>query len=175
MNVPNYIATLLQPTTPKPTGRKVWSVDLQMVWVPFFLATNTVKATAIPSDALGAPLRLAYDKDGEVRFTKSGRPSLKVAADVAAQIRVVRENFVANLQSFTGKVMSTEKDAYKAEVEAAQKAAKPIVQKIDDDLTMAALRLQEKADAEAAIQAEAVVPVPQDGPQAAPEAVPVAA
>ena len=122
MNVPNYIATLLQPTASRPRGRKVWSVDLETVWIPFFLATNAVKATAIPSEALGAPLRLRYDKDGEVRFTKTGRPSLKVATEVAANVRMVRENFVANLQSFTGRVMSQAKDDYKAEVEAAQAA-----------------------------------------------------
>jgi hypothetical protein len=129
-------------------GRKVWSVDLETVWIPFFTATNTVKATAIPSEALGAPLRLAYDKDGEVRFTKSGRPSLKVASEVAANVRMVRENFVANLQSFTGKVMSQEKDAYKAEVEAAQKAAKPIIEKMTDDLNLAVLAQAEKAATE---------------------------
>jgi len=156
MNVPNYITTLLQPTQAKPRGRRVWSIDLETVWIPFFTATNTVKATAIPSDALGAPLRLAYDKDGEVRFTKSGRPSLKVAPEVAAHVRMVRENFVANLQSFTGKVMSQEKDAYKAEVEAAQKAAEPILQKMDDDLNMAYLRLQEKAEVETPTETEKV-------------------
>lgn len=60
---------------------------------------------------------------------------------------MVRENFVANLQSFTGKVMSQEKDGYKAEVQAAQKAAEPILQKMDEDLNVAYLRLQEKAQA----------------------------
>jgi hypothetical protein len=150
MNVPNYITTLLQPTASRPTGRRVWSIDLETVWVPFFTATNTVKATAIPSEALGAPLRLAYDKDGEVRFTKSGRPSLKVATEVAANVRMVRENFVANLQSFTGKVMGQEKDAYKAEVEAAQVAAQPIVAKMKDDLNLALMALQEKAETEKA-------------------------
>jgi hypothetical protein len=148
MNVPNYITTLLQPTASRPTGRRVWSIDLETVWIPFFLATNTVKATAIPSEALGAPLRLAYDKDGEVKFTKTGRPSLKVASEVAANVRMVRENFVANLQSFTGKVMSQEKDAYKAEVEAAQVAAQPIVQKMKDDLNLAVLAEAGKAATE---------------------------
>jgi hypothetical protein len=145
MNVPNYITTLLQPTASKPRGRKVWSVDLETVWIPFFLATNAVQATAIPSEDLGAPLRLAYDKDGEVRFTKSGRPSLKVAMEVAANVRMVRENFVANLQSFTGKVMSQEKDGYKAEVEAAQEAAKPIIAKMTDDLNLAAAQAEKAA------------------------------
>jgi len=148
-NVPNYIATLLQPLPVKaPRGRKVWSIDLEGVWVPFFTATNTVKATAIPSEALGAPLRLAYDKDGEVKFTKSGRPSLKVVSELATQIRIVRENFVANLQSFTGQVVRKAKDAYKAEVEASRKAAEPILAKMDEDLQLAVMHLQEKAEAE---------------------------
>jgi hypothetical protein len=40
MEIPNYIAALLQPQTQKPTGRKVWSIDLETVWLPFFHATN---------------------------------------------------------------------------------------------------------------------------------------
>lgn len=163
-NVPNYIATLLQPLPAQaPKGRKVWSIDLETVWVPFFTATNTVKATAIPSEALGAPLRLAYDKDGEVKFTKAGRPSLKVATEVAAQVRMVRENLVGNLLSFTGQVARKEKDAYRAEVEAARKAAAPILAKMEDDLNLAILAIQEKA------QAQKVAPEPTK------EAAPVAA
>ena len=105
MEVPGYIAALLQPQPGKTAGRRVWSIDLETVWLPFFTATNTVKATAIPSDALGAPLRLAYGKDGEVRFSPTGRPVVKVAAEIAAQVKVVRENFIANLQTFTGQVI----------------------------------------------------------------------
>ena len=157
MNTPSHISALLQPTASKPQGRKVWSIDLETVWIPFFLATNVVKATAIPSDALGAPLRINYDKVCVVRFTTSGRPSSIVATEVAAQVKTVRENFVANLQSFTGKVRTQEKDAFKTEVEAAQKAAEPIAQKMDDDLTMAYLRLQEKAECEAKAATEAPI------------------
>ena len=168
MDVPNYIATLLQPPPVKSRGRRVWSIDLETVWVPFFTATNTAKATEIPHEALGAPLRLSYGKDGEVRFTKTGRPSLKVAVELASQIRIVRENFVANLQAFTGRVVARAKDAYKAEVEASHKAAEPILAKMDEELALAVLRLQEKAEA------EAVQPtVAGDG--AAPQSEPVAA
>ena len=145
----------------------MWSIDLETVWIPFFLATNTTKATAIPSDALGAPMRLAYDKDGEVKFTKSGRPSMKVATEVAAQVKTVRENFVANLQSFTGKVRTQEKDAFKTEVEAALKAAEPIAQKMDEDLTMAYLRLQEKAECEAEAEKVEATPDTEKEPVAA--------
>jgi len=159
MDIPTYVETLLQPLPVKqPKGRKVWSIDLEGVWVPFFTATNTVKATEVPHEALGAPLRLAYDKDGEVRFTKTGRPSLKVATELATEIRVVRENFVANLQSFTGQVVRKAKDAYKAEVEANRKAAEPIQVKMDEDLALAVMSLQEKAKAEAG---EKAVPQPE--------------
>ena len=71
MEIPGYIAALLQPQSSKPTGRKVWSIDLETVWLPFFTATNVTKATAIPADALGAPLRLQYEDDGEVKFSNT--------------------------------------------------------------------------------------------------------
>ena len=173
MNVPNYITTLLQPQATKPVGRKVWSVDLETGWIPFFLATNAVQATAIPSDALGAPLRLAYDKDGEVKFTKSGRPSLKVATEVAAQVRIVRENFVANLATFVGQVKSKSKTEYAAEVEAANKAAEPIIAKTAYDLELAIQRMKECADAEAEKAKAEATPESESTPE--PEKVPVTA
>jgi len=137
MDVPNYIAALLQPQAGKPTGRKVWSIDLETVWLPFFTATNVVKATAIPAEALGAPLRLAYERDGQVRFSPTGRPVIRVAKEISDQVKVVRENFIANLQSFTGQVVKKEKDAYKAELEAAYKAGAPIVAKDQAELDAA--------------------------------------
>ena len=48
METPNYIKSLVTPTTKQPQGRKVWSIDLQQVWLPFFTATNTMGDTAIP-------------------------------------------------------------------------------------------------------------------------------
>ncbi|MDP3062489.1 MAG: hypothetical protein Q8O40_04650 [Chloroflexota bacterium] len=44
MEIPSYIAALLQPQPSKPTGRKVWSIDLETVWLPFLTATNVTKA-----------------------------------------------------------------------------------------------------------------------------------
>src|SRR4030042_788778 len=38
METPNYIKSLVTPTTKQPQGRKVWSIDLQQVWLPFFTA-----------------------------------------------------------------------------------------------------------------------------------------
>jgi len=148
MEIPNYIAALLQLQPSKPTGRKVWSIDLETVWLPFLTATNTVKATAIPSEALGAPLRLQYEDDGEVKFSKTGRPVVRVAKEIADQVKVVRENFTANLLSFAGAVARKEKDAYKAQVEAAQAAGVPIVARDNEALKAAYDALAEKAEDE---------------------------
>ena len=146
MDVPNYIAALLQPQPGKPAGRRVWSIDLETVWLPFLTATNVTKATAIPSEALGAPLRLAYERDGQVRFSPTGRPVVRVVKEIADQVKVVRENFTANLLSFAGQVARKEKDAYKAEVEAAYKAGAPIVARDQASLKAAYDALAEKAE-----------------------------
>ena len=105
-NTPNYIKALLLPVSRKPQGRKVWSVDLEQTWLPFFTATNTQGDTAIPADAIGYPLRLAYAIDGSVKFSKAGRPVLKVAKDLSDSILLVRDNFVAGLQSYAQGVMT---------------------------------------------------------------------
>ena len=97
METPNYIKNLLKPTANKATSRKVWSIDLETVWLPFFTATNAMGDTAIPSDALGAPLRLAYNQDSSVKFSKSGKPIIKVAKDISDNVKMVRENFVISL------------------------------------------------------------------------------
>ena len=154
MEVPKYIATLLTPSATAPSDRRVWSIPLQGVLVPFFTATNTVKATNIPSEALGAPLRLTRSPDGEVKFSRTGKPVLKVAPEIASQVRVMRENLIANLLSFTGKVATTEKEAYKAEVEAAQRAAAPILAKDEKDLVEAVAAQVAAAETE---------PAPTDG------------
>ena len=154
MEIPNYIAALLQPQAGKTTGRKVWSIDLETVWLPFFTATNVVKATTIPADVLGAPLRLAYEKDGSVRFSPTGRPVIRVAKELSDQVKVVRENFIANLQSFTGQVVKKEKDAYVAQLKASQAAGAPIVARDQASLDEALAAIEaEKAEAVMATEA----------------------
>ena len=39
---PSYIKNLLKPTATKATSRKVWSIDLESTWIPFFTATNAM-------------------------------------------------------------------------------------------------------------------------------------
>jgi len=149
VETPNYIKALLMPNGRKPTGRRVWSIDLEMVWLPFFTATNTMGDTHISPDALGAPLRLAYQADGSVKFSKTGRPVTKVAKDLSDNIRLVRENFTAGLINYANGVIAENPDGYKAQVEVARKAGEPIIRKDKQNLEQALAEAMEQAIAEA--------------------------
>lgn len=176
METPNYIKSLLMPNGKKPAGRKVWSIDLETVWLPFFTATNTVGDTHLPPDALGAPLRLGYNPDGSVKFSKTGRPITKVAKDLADCVRMVRENFSAGLQSYAEQVVTDNPEGYKAQVEVAQQAGEPIIAKDRANLDKAIAEAVEKAVAEA--EAKAKPKVRGKGkaePEAKPELEPVIA
>ena len=93
--------------------------------------------TGVPDDVLGMPLRLAKSKDGAIRFSDSGRPVMRVAPELNAQIGIVRENFVASLQAYTGMVQDERPDDYKGQVDAAQQAAQPIFEKTKEDIDQA--------------------------------------
>ena len=157
MDTPQYIKTLLQPNGSKPKGRKVWSVDLESVWLPFFTASNVTGDTHIPNESLGAPLRLAYQADGSVKFSNSGRPVIRVAKELQDNIKLVRENFVAGLTAFAQSVIDNQPDDYKAQVETSQQAGKPIVERDRQALDSALIEMASKVaqEAEAQVQAQA--------------------
>ena len=155
METPSYIKSLLVPNGKKATGRKAWSIDLETVWLPFFTATNTVGDTAIPHEALGAPLRLAYDADGTVRFSKTGRPIVRVAKELADTVRMVRENLTAGLQNYAEQVVTENPEGYKAQVDLARRAGEPIVTNDRRNLQDALAKAMAEAIAEAEAKAEA--------------------
>ncbi len=126
-DTPNYIKSLLLPNAKSPRGRRVWSIDLETAWLPFFLATNTMGDTAIPADALGCPIRLAYDRDGSVKFSKTGRPVSRVARPISDSVTLIRQNFVANLQQYAEQVATDKQKDYAKQVEMATIAGKPII------------------------------------------------
>ena len=154
METPNYIKSLVTPTTKQPQGRKVWSIDLQQVWLPFFTATNTMGDTAIPSDAIGCPLRLGYDKAGQVRFSQAGRPVIRVAKEISDNVKLVRDNFTANLLNYAGSVMRDNAEGYQAQIETARKAGEPVYQHDKNQLSNA-LKARAEAEAEAIAKCEA--------------------
>ncbi len=155
METPNYIRSLLIPNNGnKPRARRVWGIDLELVWLPFFLATNTMGDTAIPADALGAPLRLGYNADGSVKFSKTGRPITKVARDIADSVRLVKDNFTAGLLTYAKGVITDNPDGYSAQVETAKVAGEPIQTKDRANLDKALAEAREQAIAEAVAVAE---------------------
>jgi len=162
-DTPSYIKSLLTPNGKKPTGRRVWSLDLETIWLPFFTATNLQRDTAIPLDALGAPLRLGYDQDGSVKFSKSGRPVVKVAKPIADSVKLVRENFAANLVAYAEGVAQDNPKGYEALQKNAIKAGKPIATADRANMEKAIAEAMEKS------MAEAEAP---EAPAPAPEAVP---
>lgn len=138
----NYVKTLLMPSPAKaPQGRRVWSIDLETVWRPLFLATNTNGDSAIPHDALGAPIRLGYAKDGSVKFRANGKPTMVVAKEIRNAVSLIRENFVATLQEYTHGVAEGLPDEFKAQVELCRNAGAPII-------------AHDKAELEKAIEAQ---------------------
>jgi hypothetical protein len=167
IETPTYIKALLVNNTRKaPQARRVWSIDLETVWLPFFFGTNTMGDTTVPADALGASIRLAYNTDGTVKFSKSGRPVTKVAKDLSDNIRLVRDNFTAGLQSYAHGVATENPEPYKAEIAKAVEAGKPIIThdnamlseaiaKIMSEAVEAELKAKAKAEAESKPKAEA--------------------
>ena len=148
-DTPNYIKSLLIPNGNKPRGRRVWSLDLESIWLPFFTATNLQSDTAIPLDALGAPLRLAYAQDGSVKFSKSGRPVIRVAKPIADSVKLVRENFAANLVAYAEGVAQDNPKGYDALHKKAIKAGQPIATADRANLDRAIAEAMEKSMAEA--------------------------
>lgn len=150
MDLREYITTLVKPSANgKRTGRRIWSIDLETVWLPFFTATNVEGKTAIPDEALGAPLRLQYEADGSVKFSKTGRPVIKVAKEVSEQVRLVRENLIASLTTYANSVAMENPDAYQSQIDSARRAGEPIVNHDKQKLSEALAQLEAKARAEA--------------------------
>ena len=141
---PDYIKALLTPPTSGGSSRRAWSIDVESTWVPFFTATNVMGETTLPDEVLGAPIRLAKSPDGDVRFTKTGRPIMRVAPELNAQIGIVRENFVAGLQAYTGSVMEERPDAYGVQVAAQQAVGNPLTEQDGSDV-LAAVEMAKQA------------------------------
>ena len=155
---PGYISALLQPRPQATADRRSWSIPVFGVWVPFFTATNTEGQTHISHEALGAPVRLAREKDGSAKIADNGRPVLRLVKEFSDQVRMVRENFQAGLLSYAENIQRAMPDAYKAQTDAARKKGEVIYQ-MDTKVLTDALAVVEKAEAEPARDAEPV-PVP---------------
>lgn len=149
----SYIKSLVQPNARKPQGRKLWSIDLETVLLPFFIATNASGVTDIANDSIGAPIRLGYDKDGSVKFNKNGRPVTTVVKEIRDNVTLLRENFVAGLMNFTAEVQKDKPAEVKAVIELARKAGDPIIQR--DRLNLSSAIVERMAESVEAVESAA--------------------
>jgi hypothetical protein len=141
----NFVKRLLMPVGKQATERKVWSIPLESVWMPFFIATNVEGCTAISPEALGCPLRLGYAKDGSVKFSQSGKPVIRVAKEVSDNVRIVRENFTATLLAHAESVKSEQPENWDATVAANVKAGNAVANVDRENLSRANAARLEKA------------------------------
>ena len=160
---PDFITALLAPAKGSNGSRRAWGIDVETVWVPFFTATNVDHKTFIADDLLGAPIRLAKTKDGEVRFDQNGRPRMRVAPELNAQVTLVRENFVSGLMAYTGNIFDERPDEYREHVEAQQRAGAAVVEQQTHEVTLAIELLRQQEAAQAALDALAAAEVPTPG------------
>jgi len=151
-STPGYISALVKPLPGRGSDRRAWSIPLAGVWLPFFTATNTAGETAIEAEALGAPLRLQYEKDGTPKFGQNGKPVIRIVKELSDQILLVRDNFMAGLLSYAETVRKAMPDEFKAQVEVAQKAGETIT--TQDAAALTAYFEGMKAQAEPAPVAE---------------------
>ncbi len=131
------IGSLLRPVVKKIGGRKVWGLDLETTLVPFFTAEAVEGHAYIPPEVLGCPLRLQRDEDGEVKFSKSGKPVIRVAQEMGGMVRLMRENIEANLQAHASEVKNANPDGYAKAVKLNQTLGKPIAERDSLDLANA--------------------------------------
>jgi len=166
----SYIKGLV---TPQPTKnvikRNVKAFDVEFLRT-FAIAQNVEGNTNIPLEAIGAPYRLAANKDGTIKISASGKPSIRVAKEIVAFGTMIHNNIVAGIQADTDRVFAEKKEACEAMVATSVKAGQPIINSDEKKLAVA-LKLYAEAEA-AAAKAEAAMDAPT--PATEPELVPVA-
>ena len=164
METPDSIKYLLAPNGNKPTGKRIWSLDLETIWLPFFTASNLQGGMAIPLEALGAPLRLGYDQDGSVKFSKAGKPVIKVAKPIADSVQMMRANFAAHLIGHAASVAQDNPKGFEALQRRAIKAGQPIITADKANLDKAIAEAMEREIAETEAKAEAPTTEPVKEP-----------
>ncbi len=137
---PDYIKGLLAPVGGPRRERKVWSIGVETVWIPFFTATSATGEHQVSPEALALPDRLAYGKDGAVKFGKDGLPRRQVHPELKASVTMVQQNLIASLVEHAGLVQKRLPAAYKAQVDLQAKARPIIVERENLDIQVAIVR-----------------------------------
>ena len=151
-----HYGTMLAPST-KAISRRAWGVDVETFWVPVFTAAKVMgHIQDLPDESLGAPIRLAHNKDGAVKFSETtGLPVFKVDPKITDMVNRARENYIAVNLRVVGTVAEERKTDFKRQVERQQTAGRPFIE-ADEAAQVEAARLMQEA-AEAALAEAAQV------------------
>jgi hypothetical protein len=142
-----FYGTMLAPST-KAISRRAWGIDVETFWVPVFTAAKVMgQALDLPDESLGAPIRLAHDKDGAVKFSQSGKPTFRVDSRLNEYVNRARENYIAVNLAYVGEVAQERSKTYKAQVERQQLAGQPLIDADDAALDEAVQLMHEAAEA----------------------------
>ena len=155
------IASLLRPVVKKTGGRKVWGLDLETTLIPFFTAEAVEGHAYIPPEVLGCPLRLQREEDGEVKFSKTGKPVIRVAKEMGNMVRAMRDNLELNLQAHVIEVKTAKPDEYSKAVKLNQTLGKPIAERDALDLNAAIDARNAAAVAAVAAAADKAAEIPE--------------
>lgn len=143
-------------STKKPVEKKVWSIGLETVLIPYLTASNAIGATCIDGDVLGCPVRIARNADGTPKLNKSGKLVTSVHKDIRVQVANMREAYIAQLRNATKFVQSTETEAYNNQVKIANRMGAEALQSEKDLIAKhETIKAEAKATAEAETKATA--------------------
>lgn len=136
----------------KPVDKKVWSIGLETVLIPYLTASNAIGATCLNGDVLGCPVRIARNEDGTPKLNKSGKLVTSVHKQIRTQVANMRDAYIAQLRNATRFVQSTETEAYNNQVKIANRMGAEAMQ---SERSLIAKYEAIKAEAEAEATAEA--------------------
>lgn len=112
------------------SGKKLWSADLETFWVGKALASNVMGYSDVPLQDIGAPIRVARNKDtNEPKFSSTGRLVTVASPGMKEYVQRVQENVFATLNQFEGNVRDERPEAFGRMVAAAAVAGRPIQEK----------------------------------------------
>jgi hypothetical protein len=96
--------------------RKVWNIPVNTVLVPFLTVMNLKGHTAISKEALGYPVQLARDTEGNIRHSKkTGKPIMRIAPELSSHVRGLRDNLIASMSATTTEYVTTHENDYNLE------------------------------------------------------------
>jgi len=95
------------------------------------------------------------------KFSKSGRPVIRVAKPIADSVKLVRDNFAANLVSYAEGVAQDNPEGFEAIQKSAHEAGEPIATQDRANMDRAIAEAMEKSIAEARAKARKVTKAPK--------------